>query len=414
MKKTMKKATKSLARLGSFRLRVVRLICTVLVLLMAAIPAVCWDQTPRTEKPTGADPLPQPAVHTILAAFDKYEVVAMPADHGLKDLDDLIFELIRNPAFPSKVNDVVVECGNSLYQPVLDRYIAGEDVPLTEARKVWRNTTQPICGQWGFGFFEQLYPLLRAVNQKLPPAKRLRVLAGDPPIEWEHVKGFQDMLKFGPRDASIASVMEREVLAKHRRALMLFGTFHLFHMSAVRASAVSMFEKDYPGVTFVISDLTMADAEVLAAFENAPSPSLAFAKGTWVASLDLGHFLPPPMRIDQDCNLHNEFPKHLQQSMEQLVDAFLYLGPKDLLLREQLPAYILLDSNYMAEVRRREAVLSGGASGTQEEFQGQFVNDAENPLYPTPKPPEPKEVQANVQSCLERKSHASTIKTKHN
>ena len=59
----------------------------------------------------------------------------MPEDHGLKDLDDLIFALIRNPVFPEKVNDVVVECGNSLYQPILDRYIAGEDVPLAEARK---------------------------------------------------------------------------------------------------------------------------------------------------------------------------------------------------------------------------------------------------------------------------------------
>src|SRR4029077_20703067 len=182
----------------------------------------------------------------ILAAFDKYEVVAMPEDHGLKDLDDFIFALIRNPAFPDKVNDGVVECGNSLFQPVLDRYMAGEDVPLIEARKVWRNTTQPICGEWGFGFFEQIYPLLRAVNLKLPAEKRLRVLAGEPPIDWDQIKSFQDILKLGPRDASIAAVMEKEVLAKHRKALMLFGTFHLFHMSGVRPSAVSMYEKDYP------------------------------------------------------------------------------------------------------------------------------------------------------------------------
>jgi hypothetical protein len=138
----------------------------------------------------------------------------VPENNGLKDLDDLIFGLIRNPAFPNKVNDVVVECGNSLYQPILDRYIAGEDVPLTEARQVWRNADQPICG----GFFEQLYPLLRAINQKLPLGKRLRVLAGGLPIDWERVKSFQDILKLGPPDAGIASVMEKEVLSKHRRA----------------------------------------------------------------------------------------------------------------------------------------------------------------------------------------------------
>ena len=31
------------------------------------------------------------------------------------------------------------------------------------------------------------------------------------------------------RDASVAAVMEKEVLSKHRKALMLFGTFHFFH-----------------------------------------------------------------------------------------------------------------------------------------------------------------------------------------
>lgn len=52
----------------------------------------------------------------------------MGAAHGNKDLDDFILHLVRNPTFPSKVNDILVECGNSLYQPILDRYLVGEDV----------------------------------------------------------------------------------------------------------------------------------------------------------------------------------------------------------------------------------------------------------------------------------------------
>ena len=74
----------------------------------------------------------------------------------MKDVDDFILSLNRNPAFSDKVNDIEVECGNSLYQPTLDRYIAGEDVPFTEVRKVWRNTTQPMCGT--SGFFEEFFP----------------------------------------------------------------------------------------------------------------------------------------------------------------------------------------------------------------------------------------------------------------
>jgi hypothetical protein len=52
-------------------------------------------------------------------------------------------------------------------------------------------------------------------------------------------------LKYAHRNDSIASVMEKEVLAKHRKALMLFGTMHLMHGTR---SAVSIYEKDYPNL----------------------------------------------------------------------------------------------------------------------------------------------------------------------
>lgn len=60
----------------------------------------------------------------------------MPEAHDQKDLNDFILSLIRPPAFADKVNAIEVECGNSLYQSISDRYIAGEDVAFTEARKV--------------------------------------------------------------------------------------------------------------------------------------------------------------------------------------------------------------------------------------------------------------------------------------
>src|SRR5437016_7250183 len=227
---------------------IVRFGWMVLLSLMAVLPAASQAQQPKL---TATEPTPAPAIPAILAAFDRYEVVAMPEAHGMKDVDDFILSLIRDPAFPAKVSDIEVECGNSLYQPVLDRYIAGEDVPFTEVRKVWRNTTQPMCGY--SGFFEQLFPLVRAINQKLPTATRLRVLAGDPPRDWDKIKTSEQAMNSADRESSIASVMEKEVLSKHRKALMLFGTFHLMH--EIDDTAVSTYEKDYPNLTFVISDL---------------------------------------------------------------------------------------------------------------------------------------------------------------
>jgi hypothetical protein len=361
-----------------------------------------------------SEPVPEAAIPAILAAFDKYEVVGMPQGHGMQDLNDFIFSLIRNPVFSEKVNDIEFECGNSLYQPILDRYIAGEDVQFTEVQKVWRKMGQPACG--ASAFVEQFFPLVRAMNRKLPPRRRLRVLAGDSPVDWDEIKGPEDIIRLVHRDASIAAVMEKEVLSRHRKALMLFGTFHLMH--GVGGSAVSIFEKDYPNVTFIISDLGTFDTDLQSLsdskFVNWPTPALARARGTWLGALDLSHFLPPPTQIDQDCNVHHEFPKVLQKSMEDLVDAFLYLGPQDLRLREKIPADIALDVDYRAELQRGGAVLGfpDAASETPKELDQQIVNGADDPLFAIPKPkdatpPDPHLSKA-VQTCLESKGHKNT------
>jgi hypothetical protein len=253
----------------------------------------------------------------------------------------LILRLVRDPALPKRVNDIVVECGNSLCQGILDRNIAGEDLPLFEVHKVRRDTTATMCSV--SGFYEMLFPLVRRINQKLPPAERLRVLAGDPPLDWSKVKEQSDVML--DRDANIASVMENEVLSKHRKALMLFGTGHLFHSGQVAprgmGSAVKRYEKNYPGVTFVIGTNIVSRnpippaviAEMLARMDAWPVPSLVQnLKGTWLQDVDNYYF-------------------------SKMVDAYLYLGPADLLLAEPRPAEIFLNKEYMKELQRRAGII---------------------------------------------------------
>jgi len=70
------------------------------------------------------------------------------------------------------VNDIVVECGNALYQPVLDRYVEGGDVPLEQLRLVWRNTTQlAACEPRQH---KELLDAVREVNRKVPAGKKMR------------------------------------------------------------------------------------------------------------------------------------------------------------------------------------------------------------------------------------------------
>jgi hypothetical protein len=73
------------------------------VFLITVLPAISQVQTQQQAKLTGSEPTPEPAIPAILAAFDRYEVVAMPEAHGMKDVDDFILSLIRDPTFPEKV-----------------------------------------------------------------------------------------------------------------------------------------------------------------------------------------------------------------------------------------------------------------------------------------------------------------------
>jgi len=376
-----------------------------LVALLTIIAVLSANGQARSD---GAEPVAEPAIPAILAAFDRYDVVGMPAAHGLKDLDDLILMLVRNPAFWKKVNDIEIECGNSLYQDLLDRYTSGGDVPLREVQKVWRNTTQPPCGL--SGFYEQLVPLVRAINQKLPRDKALRILAGDPPFDWDQIKTAEDLHKAVlslRRDTSIASVLEREALARHRKVLVLMGTLHMLH----GAGAIAMYERKYPNSTFVISELGTFGTNLTdlsnSPFAAWPIPALARIKATWLGRLDLSKFLPPPNIIDQDCNPHNDFPAPLRKPVEELFDAVLYLGPQDLRLWEKVPADIVLDSDYMKERRRRSALPGSPTATTVQTSDGldrQIFDRAENPLFKIDaSPASAADIEQAVRDCRERK-----------
>jgi hypothetical protein len=338
----------------------------------ARVPGQVAGSTPDIPRPnpTGSDPKPEDAVAAILAAFDKYEVVGMSAAHSNKDLDDFILGLIRNPALPDKVNDIAVECGNSLYQSVLDRYIAGDDVPLSEARQVWRNTTQPMCGL--SSFYEQLFPLVRRINQKLLPVHRMRMLAGDPAVDWSKVRDPKDV-PLGVRNESMATVMKKEVLSKHRKALMLIGTFHLLHNASTAGrlpSAVELYEQHYPGLTLVIVEhagfgnwtaLTKYNDEFEARMVSWPIPTLVKTiRGTWLADLLDMTYSPG---VIQERLIHGPSGDQRRvvpvvfKGFSKRVDAYLYLGPRDLQLMEPRPAEISDDKDYIAELEKRAKLL---------------------------------------------------------
>jgi hypothetical protein len=294
--------------------------CFVLILLVltATTLGIARIQNSRLQNGNGRDPQPEDALPAIIAAFDRFPVVAISDVHGIRDVNDFVMALVRHPGFPDAVNDIVVEFANSELQPMLDRYIAGDEVPVADARRLWRDESAP--DYWDLsGFHAQLLQLVRRINQKLPPAKRLRVLSGEPTIDRQVSQPDQW------RDIHIASVIENEVLAKNRKALMFYGGGHLLH--GTNNYAVSRYEQKYPGISFVVFlwigrtqrdrcglpvNLSPSAESQMASWRV---PSLVRTDGTWLSDINSG----------------------TSQGVKKgggTFDAYLYLGPPGLLLSE--------------------------------------------------------------------------------
>jgi hypothetical protein len=135
----------------------------------------------------GRPAVPLDPVDAILEAFRSHQIVALDeGDHGNEQGHAFRLSLVRHPHFATTVNDIVVEFGNALYQDVIDRFIYGEDVAIESLRRVWQNTTQPHFAV-DLPIYEEFFRAVRAVNMSVPAERRVRVLLGDPPIDWDTV-----------------------------------------------------------------------------------------------------------------------------------------------------------------------------------------------------------------------------------
>src|SRR5690606_29965337 len=106
----------------------------------------------------------------IIDAFRFHSVVTMSEGsggfHGNEQAHAFLRALIRDRRFADVADDIVVEWGNSLYQGVIDRYTRGENVPYSELRQVWENTTQPHP-VWDSPVYRQFFEAVRSQNETL-------------------------------------------------------------------------------------------------------------------------------------------------------------------------------------------------------------------------------------------------------
>src|SRR5215467_2886888 len=295
---------------------------------------------------------PENASSAVLQAFETHDIVMLAEIHWNKQEYEWLQSLVANDRFADQVDDIVMELGNSLYQKSVDQYIAGETISIGKVQRAWRNTLglgppPPIYGD--------LYRAVRETNMRRGDKHQMRVLCGDPYIDWDKVKTKDDVGPFlGHRDQWYAQVVKDEVIAKHHRALLIAGSGHFLRgqQPSDWARAPSYIEPELRGVgakTFLIVAGTNAVKgydDLDHRFDSWPVPSIVTLHGNWV-----GELLALPVITGGTAG--TESPLKLKDA----ADALLYLGPRDTLVSVETAREEVDGTAYGKELLRRMRIL---------------------------------------------------------
>lgn len=193
--------------------------------------------------------------------------------------------------------------------------------------------------------YGDFFRAVREVNRSLDAERKLRVLLGDPPVDWDLVRRVnegpaseregkvqingiwiaRDQASTLDRDKHAADLIQQEVLAKGRRALLVFGEMHVRRMGR---SVVERLERSASIKVFNIINAAGTSYDALTSLR----PDLA----SWpVPSLLL---IPTGMQA----------PAHLGQS-----DAILYFGSPATITFSKLAPSLCRDPAYLKMRRER-------------------------------------------------------------
>ena len=310
----------------------------LLPVLLLSVATASWAQTSQPARPA----VPVEPITALLDAFETHPIVALGDPHGNEQAHAFRLSLIRDPRFAATVNDIVVEWGNALCQDMMDRYVNGAKVSHQELSQAWQNTTQrrPGVPPSAQPLLEEFFWTVREVNASVPRERRLRVLLGDPPIDWDDIESEADKQQWiDLRDIHPAELIRREVLDKQRHALVIYGGMHL-----QRRNLFANYElMDDRRVHTLVQQLEGMKAELFTVWVNVradlrkiqadvtswPTPSLALVRGTTFGAADFEFYYPsevPRARFldGQIVPIPGEEWRTLP--MDEQFDAVLYLG----------------------------------------------------------------------------------------
>jgi hypothetical protein len=170
-------------------------------------------------------------VQYVLDKFKDHDVVILGEMHEVRENCELFADLIDPLYHQAGVRYFAMELLRYKNTSLVNQLVTGKEYDQQLALRIFRDYAHPDVG------YKEYMDIIKAIwqlNNKLPPqAEKFKVIALDKG-DWEAIdlptspstKEYEEFVK--AHDPFMADVLEREVLAKHGKALVQIGYMHSF------------------------------------------------------------------------------------------------------------------------------------------------------------------------------------------
>jgi len=274
----------------------------------------------------------------IRRSLQEYQIVCLgEGGHQAGEPHQFLRRVLGDTSILKTVDVVIVEFAATNHQAVLDAYIRGEEISISELSKVWRDTGQSPHAPWDSPLYHELLKTIREGNLTLSPDERVRVVAGDPPIDWEKIETREEYSASRiPRDPFAASLAMEQAFHLGKRVLIIFGDAHLPRVPVgpeddLRNSLTSLILKEHPGAVRVISYLDPENLRIDDRIDELVQDRIYVTADHWTGAVNAELAFPDIYSLVTDEKTGQQswqnIPLYSGYLVRDLFDALIYIGP---------------------------------------------------------------------------------------
>ena len=279
---------------------------------------------------------PTDPIDYIRSSLEEFPIVVMTEGSHATLAPHLFLRRVVSDLGVLAVADVImVEFAAGQQQAVLDAYIRGEEVPFDALSRVWRDTGQSPNGPWDSPIYQELLAVIREANLSLPPDQRVRVLAGDPPIDWEGIETREEFQAARlPRDQYAADLAIEQAFGQDKKVLIIFGGAHVPKVAVGpgdgRNPMTYRILSRHPDAVRAIGFLNPENLGIEDRVHELTEGAVYSTASHWVGAMDGGLFFPGlfspvlnPATGEREMQPVKPFGGH---PIRELFDALVYIG----------------------------------------------------------------------------------------